>query len=67
VAQWVRENDPSPDRGEHDPPDLTLPSGCSVARDQGGQWVVLLPAAYLVDILKDRNEGFEFVDSPLDL
>lgn len=67
VAQWALEKEPDPDRSEHDPPPLTLPSGCSLARDQEGQWVVLLPADYLVSILHDRNEGYTFLDSPFDL
>jgi len=67
VAQWALEKEPDPDRSEHDPPPMTLPSGCSLARDQEGQWVVLLPADYLVGILHDRNEGFTFLESPFDL
>lgn len=63
VARWVR---PKGQVGEPstDAPDLVLPSGCSLARDQEMQWIVLLPAEYLVSILIDRNEGFEFDTSP---
>ncbi len=64
VAQWSRPKNPDPEANLRDAPNLTLPSGCSVARDEEDQWIVLLPAAYLVSILHDRNETFEFSDSP---
>jgi hypothetical protein len=32
--------------------------------DQDEQWMVLLPAQYLVGLLRDRNERFDFSDSP---
>lgn len=64
VAQWIRPKDPVSDANTRDAPDVTLPSGCSLARDEEDQWIVLLPAAYLVSILHDRNEAFEFSDSP---
>ncbi|MEX2579821.1 MAG: peptide chain release factor 3 [Verrucomicrobiales bacterium] len=66
VAQWVREKEPSPDANALDAPAVTLPSGCSLAKDQEGQWLVLLPAQYLVGILRDRSEGFEFSDTPFE-
>lgn len=66
VAQWVREKEPSDDFNALDPPAVTLPSGCSLARDQENQWLVLLPADYLVSILHDRSEGFEFSATPFD-
>jgi peptide chain release factor 3 len=66
VAQWVRAKNPAPDENLRDAPPLTLPSGCSLARDQDEQWLVLLPAAYLVGILHDRNSGYEFSPSPFD-
>ena len=34
----------------------------SIARDQDGKWVVLLPAKYLVKSLHDRNEHLVFRD-----
>lgn len=64
VAQWIRPKDPVSDANTRDAPDVTLPSGCSLARDEEDQWIVLLPAAYLVSILHERNEAFEFSDSP---
>lgn len=63
VARWVRPKGQAGDPST-DAPDLVLPSGCSLARDQEMQWIVLLPAEYLVSILIDRNEGFEFDTSP---
>lgn len=66
VAQWVRAKNPPPDANQRDAPPLTLPSGCSLALDQDQQWLVLLPAAYLVGILHDRNTGYEFSPSPFD-
>lgn len=64
VAEWVREKEPDTNRSPLDPPDITLPSGGSIARDQDGQWLVLLPAEYLISILHDRNEALEFSPSP---
>lgn len=62
-VQWFKENEPVKSRSDRDPPEVTLPSGCVIARDQDGQWVVLLPAPYLVSILHDRNEHLTFRDS----
>ena len=64
VAQWVRSKNSTLDSGDRDAPGVILPSGCSLARDEENHWIVLLPAAYLVSILHDRNEAFEFSDSP---
>ena len=66
VAQWVRAKDPAPDANLRDAPALALPSGCSLARDQDENWMVLLPAAYLLGILHDRNSGHEFSPTPFD-
>ncbi len=63
LAQWVRPKDPAPDANALDAPAVTLPSGCAIARDEENQWIILLPAAYLVSILHDRNEAFEFSDT----
>lgn len=62
VVQWFQEKEPDKSRGELDPPEVQLPSGGSVARDQDGQWVVLLSAKYLVGLLHDRNEHLIFRD-----
>jgi len=62
-VQWFVEQEPDKSRSDREPPEVTLPSGCVVARDQDGNWVVLLPAQYLVGILSDRNEHLIFRDS----
>ncbi|MDG2400248.1 MAG: peptide chain release factor 3 [Akkermansiaceae bacterium] len=62
-VQWFVEQEPDKSRSHREPPEVTLPSGCVVARDQDGNWVVLLPAQYLVGILSDRNEHLIFRDS----
>ena len=62
-VQWFQEKEPDRSRSDREPPEVTLPSGCVIARDQDGQWVVLLPAQYLVGILHDRNEHLTFRDS----
>lgn len=64
VAQWARAIEPTPDASKRDAPNIQLPSGSSLAIDQDDNWMVLLPAAYLVSILHDRNKAFEFSDSP---
>lgn len=64
VAQWTRAKEPNPDANNRDAPNIQLPSGSSLAIDQDNNWMVLLPAAYLVSILHDRNEAFEFSESP---
>jgi peptide chain release factor 3 len=66
MAQWVRPKNPAPDHNRRTAPALALPSGCSLALDQDEQWLVLLPAAYLVGILHERNADFEFSPSPFD-
>ena len=60
VVQWFEENEPDKARSEREPPEVQLPSGCVVARDQDGNWVVLLTSAYLVSNLHERNEQLTF-------
>lgn len=62
-VQWFVEKDPVQAKSDRYPPEVTLPSGCVIARDQDGNWVVLLPAQYLVGILHERNERLVFRDS----
>lgn len=62
VVQWFDEKEPDPKRREQDPPQVQLPSGGAVARDQDGNWVVLLSSKYMVSILHERNEHLEFRD-----
>ncbi len=64
VAQWLRPKVADPEAGKRDAPKIQLPSGSSLAIDQDDNWMALLPATYLVSILHDRNEAFEFSDSP---
>ncbi|YCM44519.1 peptide chain release factor 3 [Verrucomicrobiaceae bacterium 227] len=63
LVQWFEEKEPGKSRGELEPPEVQLPSGCVLARDQDGQWVVLLPAKYLLRGLHDRNEHLIFRDT----
>lgn len=46
------------------PPQVVLPSGCSLATDSQGQWVVLLSDVYMERFLMERNEGIEVLDRP---
>lgn len=62
VVQWFSEKEPDTMRRDLDPPKVQLPSGCSIARDQDGNWVVLLGSKYLVANLHDRNEHLIFRD-----
>ncbi|MGJ8726662.1 MAG: peptide chain release factor 3 [Roseibacillus sp.] len=66
VVQWFKEVEPQKGRSDRDPPQVTLPSGSVVARDQDSQWVVLLPAKYLVKSLHERNEHLAFRDHAYD-
>lgn len=66
VVQWVREKNPDPKARADSAPDIQLPSGAALARDLEGQWVVLLPAAYLQGLLSDRNQDFDFQSNPYD-
>lgn len=62
VVQWFSEKEPDTMRRDLDPPKVQLPSGCSIARDQDENWVVLLGSKYLVSNLHDRNEHLIFRD-----
>lgn len=62
VVQWFQEKEPDKKRSDREAPKVQLPSGSVVARDQDGNWAVLLPSAYLVGILRDRNEHLAFRD-----
>lgn len=62
VVQWFEENEPDTSRKSNEPPEVQLPSGSAVAKDQDGKWVVLLTAKYLVGILHERNEHLTFRD-----
>jgi peptide chain release factor 3 len=45
-------------------PDLMLPTGCALARDALGQWVVLLPSAWTASYLEEKNPAFAFNSTP---
>ncbi len=62
IVQWFEEKVPDTMRKSLDPPEVKLPSGSAVARDQDGNWVVLLTSKYMVGILHDRNEHLTFRD-----
>jgi len=62
VVQWFEENEPDTMRRAQDPPSVQLPSGSAVARDQDGNWVVLLNSKYMLGILHERNEHLTFRD-----
>ena len=66
VVQWFEENEPDTMRRENDPPQVQLPTGGAVARDQDGQWCVLLNSKYMVSILQERNEHLTFRDHAYD-
>ena len=60
VVQWFEEKEPEKGRNDRDPPKIQLPSGSVLARDQDGQWLVLLPAKYLIASLHERNDHLMF-------
>jgi len=62
VVQWFEEIERDTMRRESDPPQVQLPTGSAVARDQDGNWVVLLNSKYMISILHDRNEHLKFRD-----
>jgi peptide chain release factor 3 len=62
VVQWFDEKEPDKSKRPLDVPEVKLPSGCAMARDQDGQWVVLLSDKYLVGFMRDRNEHLVFRD-----
>lgn len=59
-ARWVlQEDQPVMDR-----PDVMLPSGCSLAKDASGFWVVLLPSAWTIGYLEEKNTSLRFTATP---
>ena len=61
-ARWaMHDGDPLTER-----PDLLLPSGCSLAKDASGFWVVLLPSQWTIGYLEEKNPGFSFQEQPPD-
>jgi peptide chain release factor 3 len=45
-------------------PDLLLPTGCVLAQDASGFWTVLLPSAWTVGYLEEKNTRFSFSAQP---
>ena len=66
IVQWFEEKEPDTMRRSQDPPKVQLPSGCSIARDQDQNWVILLSSKYMVSILHERNEHLTFRDHASD-
>lgn len=62
IVQWFEEKEPDSLRRDRDAPEVKLPSGSSIARDQDGNWVVLLSSKYMVGVLHERNEHLAFRD-----
>lgn len=62
IVQWFTEKEPDKHRSKLEPPEVKLPSGSVVAKDQDGNWVVLLSAKFYIGILAERNEHLIFRD-----
>ena len=62
VVQWFEEKEPDTMRRDSDPPEIKLPSGCTIARDQDNYWVVLLSSKFMLSVLHDGNEHLTFRD-----
>jgi peptide chain release factor 3 len=45
-------------------PELLLPSGCVLAQDASGFWVVLLPSSWTIGYLEEKNSAFTFSAEP---
>jgi peptide chain release factor 3 len=45
-------------------PELLLPSGCVLAQDASGFWVVLLPSSWTIGYLEEKNSAFSFSSEP---
>ena len=59
-ARWaLKEEAPFLDR-----PDVMLPSGCTLARDSFGFWVVLLPSSWTIAYLEEKNSTLTFTATP---
>jgi peptide chain release factor 3 len=65
MVRWVRHSDPEVSVKADEKPRLKLATGCSLALDAYGKWVVLLPEAWALNFLQNHNEGSEFLDYPI--
>ena len=45
-------------------PELLLPSGCAMAKDASGFWVVLLPSSWTIGYLEEKNPTHSFGAEP---
>jgi peptide chain release factor 3 len=45
-------------------PDILLPTGCTLAKDASGFWVVLLPSTWTIGYLEEKNPVFSFDAEP---
>jgi len=45
-------------------PEILLPTGCTLALDALGQWVVLLPSSWTAGYLEEKNPAFVFTGFP---
>jgi hypothetical protein len=45
-------------------PELLLPSGCAMAKDASGFWVVLLPSSWTIGYLEEKNPAYSFGAEP---
>ncbi len=60
--RWLKSTEPVADESEA--PEIHLPTGCSLAKDAAGQWLVLLPDAWVLGYLEEKNTGYSFQDHP---
>ncbi|MFN0125929.1 MAG: peptide chain release factor 3 [Verrucomicrobiales bacterium] len=79
LARWIREKPPahtaadavptqppSPARRvATDRPSIALPSGCALAQDSRGAWVVLCPSDWTARYLADNNPAWEVSSMPV--
>jgi peptide chain release factor 3 len=59
-VRWIKSK-----TGEiHEKPEIQLPSGGAIALDPQGNWVVFLSDSWLLKLLENRNENYEFLEQP---
>ncbi len=67
LARWVRDKSPAENgahRGEAPRPKLLLPTGSTLARDNRGEWVVLLPNEWTARYFEEKNPTVEVFAMP---
>ena len=65
MVRWLRHRNPDVTFKPSEQPKLEVASGCSLATDAYGKWVILLPEAWALNFLQTRNEDIEFLDYPV--